>query len=360
MPELDDLLGGLVERVKWLEDAYTVLSLQETQDVGVGSSPTFTALTLSGLTAGRVVYTGTGGLLSVDAGFTYNAATDTATLLGGLAAASVTDSGLTSGRVVLAGVGGLLGDDADLAFDGTQLGLATQGSTGGILVGGDVQWYRGGANTWRTPDTVTIDSGLNVGPETFAGVGQVFAVSASAPTARLRLSDAATNVASLALSLDHLTSGTPAAGFGVILGHFLHSDSNSRRAVADWQTTWATATDATRKARTSLLVYDTAAREAIRMEASGAAPMIGFLGAAAVVKQATITQTYSTTSLTLANDTSANFPAGGTGTAAGGWDTAANRDLAITRFNALRVDVDNVKNVLNTVIDSLQAYGLNG
>jgi hypothetical protein len=52
--------------------------------------------------------------------------------------------------------------------------------------------------------------------------------------------------------------------------------------------TFATATDASRKARLIVNVYDTAAREALRIEASGTAPMIGFLGAAAVVRAAHI------------------------------------------------------------------------
>lgn len=34
-----------------------------------------------------------------------------------------------------------------------------------------------------------------------------------------------------------------------------------------------------------------------------------------------------------------DVPAGGTGTAAGGWDTAGNRDAAITRINQMRADL---------------------
>lgn len=67
-------------------------------------------------------------------------------------------------------------------------------------------------------------------------------------------------------------------------------------------------------------------------------------------------------------------PAGGTGAAAGAWDTAANRDTAITRindmvtlaneikadFNLLRTTVDDVKQLVNSVIDDLQSLGLVG
>jgi hypothetical protein len=52
--------------------------------------------------------------------------------------------------------------------------------------------------------------------------------------------------------------------------------------------TLPTATDASRKGRAVFNVWDTAAREAMRIEASGAAPMIGFLGAAAVTRAAHI------------------------------------------------------------------------
>jgi hypothetical protein len=47
-------------------------------------------------------------------------------------------------------------------------------------------------------------------------------------------------------------------------------------------------TDATRKYRGILSVYDTAAREAMRVEASGAAAMLGFYGVAAVAQPAGI------------------------------------------------------------------------
>lgn len=44
-------------------------------------------------------------------------------------------------------------------------------------------------------------------------------------------------------------------------------------------------------------------------------------------------------------------PAGGTGAAAGGWDTAPNRDAAITTINTMRT-------VLNELIVILRARGI--
>lgn len=76
------------------------------------------------------------------------------------------------------------------------------------------------------------------------------------------------------------------------------------------------------------------------------------------VAKTTYTQTYSTASATMPAATSLAIPAGGTGAAAGGWDTAGNRDLAITAMNAIRTDLDNVKKVVNQLIDDQQARGL--
>ena len=102
---------------------------------------------------------------------------------------------------------------------------------------------------------------------------------------------------------------------------------------------WVDSTHATRKARLVISAYDTAARDAIRVEGSGTAPLIGFYGAAAVAKP---------TALTAAP---AAAPAGGTGTAAGAWDTAGNRDLAIATINNIKTRVDQLES-------KLQALGL--
>ena len=50
------------------------------QDYSTDASPTFAGLTLSGLAAGYLVFTGAGGVLSVDSGVVYNTATDTLTV----------------------------------------------------------------------------------------------------------------------------------------------------------------------------------------------------------------------------------------------------------------------------------------
>ncbi len=101
----------------------------------------------------------------------------------------------------------------------------------------------------------------------------------------LTATDAATTTTTQPLTIAHATSGTPAAGFGGGIQVQLQSTTTAGRAALDLNSTWVVATDASRTSRTVLSVYDTAAREVLRGEASGTAPMIGFLGAAAVVRQ---------------------------------------------------------------------------
>jgi hypothetical protein len=85
--------------------------------------------------------------------------------------------------------------------------------------------------------------------------------------------------------LNHRTSGTPAAGLGSALKFALQSTTTNDQDAGLITTTWADPTHASRKARVAFSVYDTASREGLRIEASGSAPMIGFLGASAVVRQ---------------------------------------------------------------------------
>jgi hypothetical protein len=95
---------------------------------------------------------------------------------------------------------------------------------------------------------------------------------------------ATTNTAPIGFRFRHNNGAAAANGFGLTFRTFLDSDATVNRTVNDEVTIWATAADGTRKARKSSLIYDTAARTAIIIEASGTAAMIGFLGAAAVTR----------------------------------------------------------------------------
>jgi hypothetical protein len=85
-----------------------------------------------------------------------------------------------------------------------------------------------------------------------------------------RVTDAATNSVSDALTLSHNTSGTPAAGFGSQICLQLESSTTENRDAAGIGWTWATATDASRKGRLTLSVVDASAtREGLRFDTDG-------------------------------------------------------------------------------------------
>jgi len=84
--------------------------------------------------------------------------------------------------------------------------------------------------------------------------------------------------------------------------------------------------------------------------------LVGFFAVAPVARASAYTQTYATADKTHANPTSADIGAF-TGGSVGFLD-AAERDNVRTQYNALRADVLDVKQLVNSVIDDLQAYGL--
>lgn len=163
--------------------------------------------------------------------------------------------------------------------DGTNsapgVSFASDPDTGMYIAGGNILGFStGGVQRGRFTGTKLI---LSVAVDSDSSLAQTF-----------RLSDAVTNAISTVATIGHNTSGTAAAGFGTGISLQGESSTTSDQDMASIQALWATATHASRKARVLFNVYDTAVREAIRIEASGSAPMVGFLGAAAVVRAAHI------------------------------------------------------------------------
>lgn len=78
--------------------------------------------------------------------------------------------------------------------------------------------------------------------------------------------------------------GSGANGDGGAIAYNGKTSTTAATAMGLDQWLWVNATHASRTARRVFNVYDTAIREVIRIEASGTAAMIGFLGAAAVVR----------------------------------------------------------------------------
>ena len=126
-------------------------------------------------------------------------------------------------------------------------------------------------------------TGTDVAPgRVLIGVG---GVSSTTHVFTVTLVDDTTNSASGHTVLRHNSSGVVADGFGSAFDFQLETTTTENTDAASVRASWATAAHATRKARLAFFAFDTAARECIRMEGSGTAAMIGFLGASAVVRQ---------------------------------------------------------------------------
>ncbi len=139
------------------------------------------------------------------------------------------------------------------------------------------------------------------------------------------------------------TSGTPAVGTGQQI-HFVGKTSTTAdRDQLTISTEWVVATEASQTTRAKLSVYDTAARVALTIEASGSAAMIGFLGAAAAAQQ------------TGGANVTNNVTSGGTS------DTIANyTDLTVyaNDATAIRNDIYQLARLVKQDHDALRLYGL--
>jgi hypothetical protein len=97
--------------------------------------------------------------------------------------------------------------------------------------------------------------------------------------------DAGTTNTVTACVLAHDSSATTGVGFGSQLIFDAKSSTTSGRTQARILTSWADATDASRRSSIIISAYDTSARNVIIGSTDGTAPMVGFLGAVAVVRQ---------------------------------------------------------------------------
>lgn len=154
------------------------------------------------------------------------------------------------------------------------------------------------------------------------------------------LTDATTNGASTILTLSKAVAGAGVGdvGLGSRIIFRAETSTTTDTLQAFVYSSWTDATHATYKSRLTLGAYDSgSSREGLRLEADGSVARIGFYGATAVVKPTALTATV------------AAAPAGGTGTAAGAWDTSGNRDLAIATINNLKTRVDQLETKLQAI-----------
>jgi hypothetical protein len=141
-------------------------------------------------------------------------------------------------------------------------------------------------STWAAPGTIGSGTPSTGAFTTLTTTGQITASGRLNTT----ITDSNTTTASTVMLFDHASSGTPAAGFGSQVLIRQSSDTTANRNAALILTEWVTAADASRTARVSLWAYDaTTARECIRVQSSGSAPMLGFYGNGAVVQPTSTT-----------------------------------------------------------------------
>lgn len=172
-----------------------------------------------------------------------------------------------------------------------------------VSVGGTIttsQPVFDGTQTWNSGATTFTAISLNV-TNTASGansnlmnlqVGSVPILQIQ-PTqgASVRAINTATASAVETLSINLRSTGTAAAGFGPRIRLAAYDDGGNEQVLTYIDTVWATATSASRKGRMTFNVYDTASRECLRLEASGSAAMIGFLGATAIVRPSSTGET---------------------------------------------------------------------
>lgn len=157
--------------------------------------------------------------------------------------AGLTVTSLTQPRVVFVGTGGLLTDSSNFTYTtGTgQLTLATTGSGAGILIGGDTQLYRSAADTLLTPDRFQISAPTNTttsgnayglllshtGTPASASSGRTFGLSFTATAGgNQNFTDATAGITGLEGSVMHTGSGTVT---GAIAAIFFGSSSSTGR-----------------------------------------------------------------------------------------------------------------------------------
>jgi hypothetical protein len=180
---------------------------------------------------------------------------------------------------------------AEMWFYTTATGAATPSLRMKITQAGDVSLHTPSATPTAIADVTRIysaDQAVEAGNAGLHVLGESTSLLSWGNRLILTRNDAGTNTVANVLTLAHNTSGTAAAGFGAGQLFTLESSTTADQSAGLIETLWATATHASRAARMVLSVYDTAAREGLRIEASGTAPMLGFYGHAAAAQAAAI------------------------------------------------------------------------
>lgn len=158
-------------------------------------------------------------------------------------------------------------------------------------------WYDNTTARWRliaigkatsgtggTPGGATGDVQLNDGASGFTASADI---NYTDPLFTIKPETAATNSAINILTIGHNSSGTPAAGFGLIQQYQLETSTTASTDVARQTVTWATATHASRAGQWTLGINDSGGlRDVITAGANGSAGTLGFFGVTPAIRQA--------------------------------------------------------------------------
>lgn len=248
--------------------------------INPAATPTVANLTDSGLTATRVVYAGTAGLLSGDAGLTYDTSADQLTINHNatapptvLAGSLIQMAGIDAGnpRIEMVGYGG------SPAFTGRRSN-GTAGSPSAVVAGSQLvglaglgygtAWETAGAGSISIQGNETWDNTnqsskivFQTTPTGGSKTQSTVAIFTNAVTT-LSPSDATTNSVATALTINHTTSGTAAVGFGQGIQTQGSDDGGTLRLMSQMQTSWTDATSATRTSKFIINLANLAATNA--------------------------------------------------------------------------------------------------
>lgn len=268
---------------------------------------------------------------------------------------STTISG-SSGTVTSA-IGALVGVTATggvTLTSGYGLRLSAASAAAGSTITSYAGWGVGAQtsatnNTYILLGTTTIPSGnwgihsITTNDNALAGNTSFGKITAPVTVIDVLLNNATTAAVDNVATIGHDSTGTAAAGFGGALLMNLESSTTAAQNAALMSFEWVVATHASRTARVKHVVYDTAAREYLRGEASGSAAMIGFLGTAAVVKQTSGADLTNNVTSGGSNDVIADF---------------TSLSVYATDAATIRNDIYQLARKLKQVNDALRLYGL--
>ena len=218
------------------------------QPLGKTSSPTFTGLTLSGLTETRVLFAGAGGIISDDAGLTYASATDILTA-GTYNATDEDDvlqvdgdcvlrTGTVANNNIFLGIGAFNNDDGN-----TNVGIGFQAGQFNTTTGGGIQNVYIGYRSGRGASVGPPNSGarnIGIGERTLEDNQSGDDNMAIGRTALLQNTTGSVNIAIGTAALQSNTSGLG----NLALGSNAMRLSNGSNSVAIGNNSMGTATNA--------------------------------------------------------------------------------------------------------------------